>query len=439
MRFIAAGTLATAQSMSACPAQAAPATSSRVLTSNQMFGLAEAAERTGDSALTEATYRALTKDPALEVRNEARFRLAGVLSRKLRFADSALLLRQILDEQPGAQRVRLELAQVLDVMGDESSARRVLREAQAGGLPPDVVRFVDRYSAALRARKPFGASVDFAIAPDSNINRATRNETLGTVFGDFTLDEDARQRSGIGLSVRGQSYGRLRLSDRTTLLARVSGSADLYRRSDFNDMVIGLSVGPEVTLGRDRATLEAGLVRRIFGGKLLSTTTALGATIVHPLNGVSQLRAAASIGRVAHRRNPLQSGRIYAATIGYERALAATRGLGISLSLDRQSLRDDGYSTKGAHGTIFAYQELGATTLVASFGHSRLTADDRLFPYTKRRQDRLNRFSLGATFRRFAVGGFAPFVRFTRELNRSSIELFDYRRIRTETGVTRAF
>ncbi len=64
-----------------------------------------------------------------------------------------------------------------------------MRQAQAGGLPPEVARFVDRYSAALRDQKPLGASIDIAPAPDSNIDRATRSQTLGTVLGDFTFDE----------------------------------------------------------------------------------------------------------------------------------------------------------------------------------------------------------------------------------------------------------
>ena len=35
-----------------------------------------------------------------------------------RLAEAAVLLREILDEQPNAQRVRLELAHVLDLIGD---------------------------------------------------------------------------------------------------------------------------------------------------------------------------------------------------------------------------------------------------------------------------------------------------------------------------------
>ena len=411
----------------------------QTVATNQLFAMAEAAERHGDSELARTYYRALTRDPALEMRNEARFRLAMMLTQIGKFAESAGLLRAILDEQPRAQRVRLELARLLDLMGDESSARRLVREAQADGLPADVVRFVDRYSAALRARKPFGASLDMAIAPDSNINRATRSETLGTVFGDFVLDDDAKETSGVGLAMQGQAFARFRLSGRTAILARASGSGNFYRQADFDDIAIGVSAGPEVNLGKDRLAVEAGYVRRWFGGELLSSSVTLGASYLHPVGRVAQVRATASLGKRMDGPNRLQDGNTYTASLGYERALSATLGIGASAAFDRQSLRDGGYSTTGLQATVFTYHEIGATTVVGSIGYGGLAADKRLFLYPERRKDRFYRFSLGATFRQLAVSGFAPFGRLTVERNASTIALFDYRRTRTELGLTRAF
>lgn len=431
---------ALALGLATIPAAPAEQESSRAtVDTNQLFAMAEEAERSGQSELAQSYYRALTQDPALEIRNEARFRLAMILAQGNKLAESATLLRRILDEQSGVQRVRLELARLLDLMGDDAGARRLLREAQAQGLPSEVVQFVDRYSAALRARKPFGVSIDVAIAPDSNINRATRHDTLETVFGDFTLNDDAKKTSGVGLALRGQVFGRLRLSDQASLLARVSGSGDFYRQSRFNDVAVALSAGPEMSLGRDRLAIEGGYQQRMFGGRLASSSVTLGANFLHPLDRVSQVRATAAIGWRKDGLNRLQSGTSYSATLGYERALSATFGIGASAAFDRHSLRDDGYSTTNVQASIFAYRELGATTLIASASHGRLFADERLFIYSERRKDRFSRLSLGATFRQFGINGFAPFTRVTVERNASSIDIFDYQRGRTEFGLTRAF
>ena len=436
--------LGCAMIMISSPATAAtqtaePPRSTVSLTADQLLAFADRAQRAGEFGVAEGAYRALFDDASVEVRSEARFRLAMLFVVRKRLADAGVLLRRILDEQPGAQRVRLELARVLDMMGDEVGARRALREAQAGGLPPEVARFVDRYSAALRSRKPFGASVELAIAPDSNINRATRSNTLGTVIGDFTLDEEAREKSGIGAALRAQAYVRRDVGKSVTLLARAGAAADIYKKSAFNDISLSLAAGPEIRSGSDRVTIEAGTIWRWFGGDPYSTTMTLGANYFHPLDRRSQLRVIATVGDVDNRRNRLQDGQAYTLSLNYERALSSRAGVGVSVAADRQALRDPGYSTASGQRTLLGYGEVGAATLIATIGYGRLEADARQFIYPRRRVDDLFRVSLGATFRQLAIGEFAPFVRVIGERNRSTIELFDYRRLRTEFGITRAF
>ena len=409
------------------------------LSTAQVFALADEALSRGDLRTAEAAYGALATDPDGEVRTEANFRLALLLAGRGRHAEAARLLRQILDDKPGAQRVRLEMARVLDLMGDEVGARRALREAQAGGLPPDVARYVDRYSAALRNRKPFGASFEFALAPDSNINRATRSDTLGTVFGDFTVDEDAQEKSGVGAALRGQVYGRAGLTERTNVLARISGAAEVYRRNAFNDMSLGLTVGPEFQLGKDRIAVQAGPVWRTFGGELHATTGTLSFDYLRPLDRQSQLRANATVGETDNRRNPLQDGQNYSLSFSYERALSNYAGAGLTLAGDRQTLRDPGYATTSAQLTLFGYRDVGAATLMGTLGLGRLEADERLFLFPSQRVDNFYRATFGATFRQLAIGGLAPLVRVTLERNRSSVEVYEYRRMRTEFGITRAF
>lgn len=409
------------------------------LGSGQLLELADLAQQRRDFPTAEAAYRALFADPSAEVRSEARFRLAMMLAALRRFPEAATLLREILDEQPNAQRVRLELARVFDLMGDEPAARRTLREAQAGGLPPEVARLVDRYSAALRAQKPLGASIDIALAPDSNINRATHSETLGTVLGDFVLDEDAQQRSGVGLALRGQGYARLRLGPGVNLFGRVSGSADLYRDGAFNDVALAATVGPELRSGADRVSLEAGGLWRWFGGQAYSRSATISLNYFHPLGRKAQLRSTASLAFVDNRFNQLQDGRTYSASLSYERALSSRAGIGITLSADRQALRDPGYSAWAGQVTLFGYREWGPVTLVATASYGRLKADQRLLLFPEARSDRLYRGSVGATFRNWRIGTFAPFVRATYERNRSTLEIYDFRKVRTEIGITRAF
>jgi tetratricopeptide (TPR) repeat protein len=409
------------------------------LAASQLFELAESHAAAGDARQAEIILRDLARHPTLQVRSEARFRLAVLLAKSGRVTAAALLLRQILDENPDASRVRLELARLLERIGDDAGARKALREAQAGGLPPEVALLVDRYSAALRARKATGASLEVAIAPDSNINRATRSASLGTIFGDLELDRDARETSGVGLALRGQAYWRARLGPRANMLAKIAGSADLYRERQFNDVAAGVSAGPELAIGAARLGAELGAISRWRGHEPFSRTFYVGANVLRPLDRRSQLRASGAVGTINNQLSNLQDGRSYGLSVSYERALSARAGVGISLFAERQDLRDDGYSTKSAQLSVFGYREIASATLTATLSYMRLEADERLFLYPRRRKEDLYRASFAATFRKLAVASFAPLVRVTAERNRSSLGLFDYRRIRTELGIVRAF
>jgi len=189
--------------LAASGATATPSTRKVIATPGQMIKLAEEMIRRGKSHDAETILDLLTHDPDSNIRNEARFRQALMLEAGGRNEAAAVLLRRILDEKPDATAVRFKLATMLQKMGHEDSALRELRALQSSDLPPDVARFVDRVSASLQATKPLGFQIEVALAPDTNINRATRSNTLGTIFGDFTLDKGSQAKSGVGAALRG--------------------------------------------------------------------------------------------------------------------------------------------------------------------------------------------------------------------------------------------
>lgn len=406
----------------------------------QMFEIAEQLKRRGETASAEKILAALSTDPDADVRLEARFRRSKLLQARGANVEAAVLLRQIVDNRPAAIPARLELAQLLHRMGDTDSAWRQMRAAQSAGLPRDVARLVDRYSEALRAARPYGATFEIAMAPDSNINRATRSDSLGTVIGDFEIGDDSKAKSGIGLSMRSQVYRRLAVGNGPlTLLARVSGMADSYRRSEYNDMAVELSGGPEWRFGRDQLNFELGAGQRWFGQKPFQRSARASVSFSHPFGGRTLARIVASAAKIDNRVNDLQDGKVYSAALSLERALTPTLGAIGTIAADRQDLRDPGYATTSWRAGLNLWRDLGRVTLSAGAEIGRTRADKRLLLFPDRRSDRFSKLSFGAAFRQLALGGFAPVARLTIERNRSSIAFYDYRRTRTEIGVVRAF
>ena len=348
-------------------------------------------------------------------------------------------MRRLLDEKPDAVPARLQLAQTLQLLGDTNAALRALRAVQASGLPPAVARLIDRYSAALRAQRPSGASFEIAIAPDSNVNRATRSDTLGTIFGDFQIADDGKAKSGTGLSLTGQAFRRLGIGGDTNLLLRASGFANLYRRGRFNDLAADLAVGPEFSFGRDRLQLELGATQRWFGQKPFLRSARLAETFSHPLGSRTLVRVSGSTALIDNQLNDLQDGKSYAGQVQVERALTPTAGMAASFSLDRQALKDPGYSTSGWRAGLTGWHDVGRMTLTFGIEIGHLHADERLLLFPDPRHDRSARLSLGASFRQLQYAGFAPVLRFSVERNRSNIAFYDYRRARTEIEIVRAF
>ena len=407
---------------------------------SQLFAFADRSRDAGDYATAETAYRALAANPDPELRTEARFRLAMMLADKLgRYRDAAVLLREILDEKPDAARVRVELARMHAQLGNRAEAERELRAAQAIGLPEAVERMVRFYAAALRSERPYGMNFELALAPDSNINRATRSETLGTIIGDFDLSDDARAQSGIGLSAQAQLWARQPVTQAIGLVGKASASGDFYAKNEFDDYAVSLEAGPEVRSGTDRLSLAAVTSWRWFGGKPYAFSFGGNGSFQHPLGKRAQLRVDASVVHTDDRRNDLRDAQRYALAAGVDRAFSARTGGGLRLTGQREVANDPGYSTASGGLNGYVFRELGQTTLVANGGYSHLEADKRLFLYPRRRIDDRLSVGLAATFRALRVGGFAPIVRVTYERNFSTLEIYDYRRLAADFGITAAF
>jgi len=409
------------------------------LSATDVFATAEQAKATGRADEALVLYDALSHDPDLEVRSEARFRKGMLLADGKHYAEAAVAFRALLDEKPGAARVRLELARVLAAMGDERAARRSLRQAQAAGLPPDVALVVDQFANALRSTRRIGGSFEAAFAPDSNVNRATNARTLDTIIAPLTLSDDARAQSGVGIKLAGQGYARVPLSSRLAVLPRISARGNFYRAGEFNDVSGSALVGLEWQGKRDRITPSIGPTWRWYGGKPYASTQALTIDWLHAASRRTQITVSASASRSRYATNALQDGALFDLGFTVEHATGARGGIGASLSATRQTAQDPGYATMSEGTTIFGWREMGKTTVFASAGVRRLDGDARLFLFLDRRREWLYEVSASATLRQLTLWGFAPLVRVGWERNASTVGLYDYHRVSADFGITRAF
>lgn len=404
----------------------------------ELLGLAERAEKAGRFAVAERSYEALSRDENRDVRAEALWRHGRMLSKAGRKTEAALKLRRLLDERPDAQVARLEMAAILAALGDEQAARRELRAVRAGELPPQIARLVDRWSEALRSSKSVGLSLEVAIAPDTNINRATTSDTLGTILGDFRIDANSA-RSGVGIATRASAYRRVKLTSDLRLLGKVTVSSDVYRQKAHNFIAAEAVVGPEFSIGPTHMSIEAGAGETWYGGAPFLKQVRLSTTGRRPFGARTAGTARASFSRIRNLANSLQDGRSMSASLSAEHALSHRQGVFVHGSAERFKAADAAYSTVAWKAGLHGWHDLGRLTLLAGAEVGELVADERLFLLPERRRDTYSKISIGATFRSLTLASIAPFVRLSREANRSNVAFHDYRRVRTELGFARAF
>jgi tetratricopeptide (TPR) repeat protein len=410
-----------------------------VLSAIDVFALADQARAEGRIEDAVVLYDALANDESADIRAEARFRKGMMLADVGRHREAAVTFRALLDEQPSAARVRLELARALALLCDEGSARRELRQAQAMGLPPEVAAAVGQFDQALRSPKVVGGSLEVALAPDSNANRATQARVVDTVVAPLTLSEDARRQSDIGIHLAGQGYARLGIGRDLSFVPRLSGLATLYRDNAFSDSSLSGRLGLEWQSKANRLSPSMGVGLRWYGGSAYARTYGVALDWLHVLGRRSQLVVNAGASRADYLRNDLQDGAIYDLRASVERAFSARLGANLTFEASRQTSRDPFYATMSGGMSVLGWRETGQTTLYASAGARRLEGDAELFLFGARRREWLLSARLGGTFRQLTIHGFAPYGRLSYERNSSSVALYDYDRVATEFGITRAF
>ncbi len=302
------------------------------VTPRQLLSKAEALIHAKQYQEALPLVEALGQVPELQM--QQRF-LAGYIAIETGDVDGAIKkFRSILDENPGQTRVRLELARAYLMTGKEASADYHFRLAQNDeNLPDEIAQTIRNTRSILRDQRVWRFSFDFGFAPDTNINGATNAESVDINFGPIKLplqlDENARERSGIGQTAGFSGGIRIKANDRLALLLDADSKIVNYKGEDADDIVIQAAAGPELRIARySSISLQAVGLHRWYGGRLAT--------------------------------------REYGGRFGYQQALSEGQRLGFELDARRtESELSNAYSgwQLGANAT---YEHLIGKSLIAS-------------------------------------------------------------------------
>jgi hypothetical protein len=403
------------------------------------FAAVDAALEIGATAQAIKLLKQLSRDPNIDIRCEARFRHGKLLFASGKFIPAAIQFRAALNEKPYWKEPRIELARAFARMGREPNGRRELRQAQAGGLPPELQAKVDNYAKDLLAVRPVGGSIEVAFAPSSNINRPSVATIINSSISPYSLTEGTDDRSGNGVRVSSQIYGNLPISGSTLFTGRLTLHDNIFRSGRFNDHILIAELGTVTQRENDRFKVSVGEILRVYGDRLTSATTTLSANWLKNLGPRAQIEFEGDFGNVRYDTITERNGQIYTLSAIYERAFTPRSGGRLGMVVQRQTAEIPGYATSLAGLSISGWREFGRTTVLASVAVQHLEADGLLPGATIRRSDWLVRPGMAVTFRRIRLFGFSPAIRAAYEWNFSTFERNRRGLLDGEIALTRAF
>ncbi len=355
--------------------------------------------------------------------------------------------RKLLESQPGQTRVRLELARALMLQGKSGAADYHFRLAQgADDLPPEIAATIKASRRLLRDSREFAFNVDVGFAPDSNITNGTSAETVDIAFGNdripLTLDDQARQKSGVGQTVGISATARLAIGEQTRLLIESNGNLVNYAGKASDDFFGQLAIGPEFSLSDEtRLSVQAVGTQRYYGGKNALRGGGLRSSLTHTLGDNTRAGLTIDARRNESGLNAGNSGWQLGATATAERIIGKSAIASATLFARRDLLKLAAYSGEefGANLGVGAELPLGIVAGVSG-GVSRASYDAPLaiFGPSPRNDWRFNgRVQLG--LRSIRLMGFSPSVTYNFSKVQSNLALYKSQRHRVQFVVARYF
>ena len=350
------------------------------------------------------------------------------------------IFRSLLIDHPDATRVRLELARAFFLAKDYGNALRQFQFALAGNPPAEVVANINKYMAAIRDAKSLSYNFGFAIAPDTNLNTGSSAREV-TLYGlPFDLSEDARHRSGVGLSIETGAEWAPRIGKGTRLRLGVSGQRREYSGSNFDDMTAAAYAGPRLVSGKWDLSLVGTAYKRWYGARPYNQATGgrLEATYYFtPRLGISGALAAQWVN---YRRARERDGRLISLNAAAFHALTSSSAVTVKGGVSRQEARTPAYASWSGFVAAGYFRDLpkGFSIYVEpSFSLARY--DKALLAFGRKRSDDSQSVLITVLNRHLVLTRFTPRISYTFTRQSSSIPLYAFKRSRVEIGLTTVF
>ena len=380
-------------------------------------------------------------EPADDDETVARLFMLGRIEMRLGMPRAAARrFERVLARRPDLTAARLELATAYYAAERDGKARYHFEQSLADRLPSSVEAQVRRFLDRIDNRRRWSSSVSLALAPESNPTRRTASKTVDIGGAPWELDPDSRKASDTGVRISGGTSFSPPISEHLTGVLAATGSAKLYRRTEWNDISVAGDIGLAVPLDRGAVSGGVRLGRRWFGEAGYNKSVGLWTRGRTLLSNRTRIGMATEIARIDHDDDRIRDGWRLGIRPGLFHALGSTTAIEAEVDLETISAREKRLGSRMVGiGVTLAHAFQGGLSVRPGIGVwlRRFRGRDPIFGKT--RQDTTIRPSLTVLHRALQYEGFAPHIGYNFETARSNIPIHAYRNHALLLGISRRF
>lgn len=346
--------------------------------------------------------------------------------------------RAALARDPTLTLVRMQLAQCLEKLGQDDSAKHHIQLLEAEAPNEDVSNALRSFMDRIDAKRPLTFSGFVSLAPSTNINNGSSHTKVYTpAFGSdvyFDINATDQKQSGIGLAT-GLSAGyskRLGNHLEAVLAADVSGniyadgsnksaslSQSLEMRYHLNNGYVGVgAVADQSFFAKPNEVLASHLGYRSFGPRV---------SMLRFIGDHNVLHASALYEWRDYAGSTILDGTAFLSEASFNHGINSTFNVTLAGGYDKINSNQKNLSYKTYFAGFGTYKELPYGVTVNANAQARFsTFDEQNLIFMKTREDQRYIGTVTLTKRDLNLKGFAPALSYSYTRNVSNIELYDY-------------
>ena len=369
------------------------------------------------------------------------------------FAGAAAAYRQVLAKDPKAQRVKLDLARVLQQQGDNSNAERLYHEVRATHPPAQVVANIDRYLAMMNNRDQQGsawrARATIGTGYDSNPGTATSAREV-TMFGlPFTLSKEARKRGDGFAFFKGEIDHIYRFNREFAWTSNLTlGARKYFQLGDYDNFTFNASTGPVWQPGDRTTVLLPGYVNvsrfetaaKNFNDRWHSWEVGVAPQVRFAATDWLNLNLGTTLGRRTYFTDGNKDATVGSVSPGFDIRTANMGTFTLGATYGREAARVASYSNQSLGlnlGWQYAFTKNFVSSAYGTYTDSRYDEAEAIYG-TDKRHDKRTVLGLDLIYTWDAIQA-DILLSYSRTWNQSNLPIYTYDKDTVSLAVRKAF